>query len=138
MACLTQVAANYLIGQKEAKRWGTAHGSIVPYQVRIQQDCSIGLPKSAVLYGMSLQNDFLKKTNKQVFRVFCHISLFNYNKVLFFTLNAVFCIFLHQKISNRTLKWIKETCWKSVTMGLRWVCFFSHFFHPKEALIVAF
>ncbi|XP_052494753.1 succinate--hydroxymethylglutarate CoA-transferase isoform X3 [Budorcas taxicolor] len=32
VACLTQVAANYLIGRKEAKRWGTAHGSIVPYQ----------------------------------------------------------------------------------------------------------
>uniref|UniRef100_A0A8C6QG20 Succinyl-CoA glutarate-CoA transferase n=1 Tax=Nannospalax galili TaxID=1026970 RepID=A0A8C6QG20_NANGA len=29
VACLTQVAANYLIGQKEAKRWGTAHGSSV-------------------------------------------------------------------------------------------------------------
>ncbi|XP_051023975.1 succinate--hydroxymethylglutarate CoA-transferase isoform X1 [Acomys russatus] len=33
VACLTQVAANYLIGRKEAKRWGTAHGSIVPYQI---------------------------------------------------------------------------------------------------------
>ncbi|XP_032944361.1 succinate--hydroxymethylglutarate CoA-transferase isoform X3 [Rhinolophus ferrumequinum] len=33
VACLTQVAANYLIAQKEAKRWGTAHGSIVPYQI---------------------------------------------------------------------------------------------------------
>ncbi|XP_072455207.1 succinyl-CoA:glutarate CoA-transferase isoform X2 [Notamacropus eugenii] len=32
VACLTQVAANYLIGGKEAKRWGTAHSSIVPYQ----------------------------------------------------------------------------------------------------------
>uniref|UniRef100_A0A4X2L617 Succinyl-CoA:glutarate CoA-transferase n=1 Tax=Vombatus ursinus TaxID=29139 RepID=A0A4X2L617_VOMUR len=32
VACLTQVAVNYLIGGKEAKRWGTAHGSIVPYQ----------------------------------------------------------------------------------------------------------
>ncbi|XP_040328949.1 succinyl-CoA:glutarate CoA-transferase isoform X2 [Herpailurus yagouaroundi] len=32
VACLTQVAANYLIAQKEAERWGTAHGSIVPYQ----------------------------------------------------------------------------------------------------------
>uniref|UniRef100_U3KN77 Succinyl-CoA:glutarate-CoA transferase n=1 Tax=Oryctolagus cuniculus TaxID=9986 RepID=U3KN77_RABIT len=32
VACLTHVAANYLISQKEAKRWGTAHGSIVPYQ----------------------------------------------------------------------------------------------------------
>ncbi|XP_004708218.1 succinate--hydroxymethylglutarate CoA-transferase [Echinops telfairi] len=32
VACLSQVAANYLISQKEAQRWGTAHGSIVPYQ----------------------------------------------------------------------------------------------------------
>ncbi|XP_066898979.1 succinate--hydroxymethylglutarate CoA-transferase isoform X1 [Kogia breviceps] len=32
VACLTHVAANYLIGQEEARRWGTAHGSIVPYQ----------------------------------------------------------------------------------------------------------
>ncbi|XP_063581797.1 succinate--hydroxymethylglutarate CoA-transferase isoform X8 [Pongo abelii] len=33
VACLSHIAANYLIGQKEAKRWGTAHGSIVPYQI---------------------------------------------------------------------------------------------------------
>uniref|UniRef100_A0A2K5HEL3 Succinyl-CoA:glutarate-CoA transferase n=1 Tax=Colobus angolensis palliatus TaxID=336983 RepID=A0A2K5HEL3_COLAP len=32
VACLSHIAANYLIVQKEAKRWGTAHGSIVPYQ----------------------------------------------------------------------------------------------------------
>ncbi|XP_067147327.1 succinate--hydroxymethylglutarate CoA-transferase isoform X2 [Apteryx mantelli] len=32
VACLTHVAANYLNCQTEAKRWGTAHGSIVPYQ----------------------------------------------------------------------------------------------------------
>ncbi|XP_072709651.1 succinyl-CoA:glutarate CoA-transferase isoform X2 [Ciconia boyciana] len=32
VACLTHVAANYLNGKVEAKRWGTAHGSIVPYQ----------------------------------------------------------------------------------------------------------
>eukprot|EP00070_Physeter_catodon_P039116 XP_028346010.1 succinate--hydroxymethylglutarate CoA-transferase isoform X8 [Physeter catodon] len=32
VACLTHIAANYLIGQEEARRWGTAHGSIVPYQ----------------------------------------------------------------------------------------------------------
>lgn len=57
VACLTQVAANYLIGQKEAQRWGTAHGSIVPYQVREQQ-CKTGLSESAVLYDMSLRNDF--------------------------------------------------------------------------------
>ncbi|XP_067601964.1 succinate--hydroxymethylglutarate CoA-transferase isoform X5 [Pseudorca crassidens] len=33
VACLTHVAVNYLIGQEEARRWGTAHGSIVPYQI---------------------------------------------------------------------------------------------------------
>ncbi|XP_069668568.1 succinate--hydroxymethylglutarate CoA-transferase isoform X11 [Haliaeetus albicilla] len=33
VACLTHVAANYLNCKIEAKRWGTAHGSIVPYQV---------------------------------------------------------------------------------------------------------
>ncbi|XP_055489794.1 succinate--hydroxymethylglutarate CoA-transferase isoform X1 [Leucoraja erinacea] len=32
VACLTHVAANYLTGGREAKRWGTAHESIVPYQ----------------------------------------------------------------------------------------------------------
>lgn len=33
VACLTHVAANYLNCKIEGKRWGTAHGSIVPYQV---------------------------------------------------------------------------------------------------------
>ncbi|XP_063048031.1 succinate--hydroxymethylglutarate CoA-transferase [Engraulis encrasicolus] len=32
VACLTHIASNYLNAQKEAKRWGTAHESIVPYQ----------------------------------------------------------------------------------------------------------
>ncbi|XP_053571792.1 succinate--hydroxymethylglutarate CoA-transferase [Bombina bombina] len=32
VACLSHVAANFLNGGIEAKRWGTAHGSIVPYQ----------------------------------------------------------------------------------------------------------
>ncbi|XP_035174656.1 succinate--hydroxymethylglutarate CoA-transferase isoform X2 [Oxyura jamaicensis] len=33
VACLTHVAANYLNCKIEGKRWGTAHGSIVPYQL---------------------------------------------------------------------------------------------------------
>ncbi|XP_071592268.1 succinyl-CoA:glutarate CoA-transferase isoform X2 [Heliangelus exortis] len=33
VACLTHVAANYLNCKIEPKRWGTAHGSIVPYQI---------------------------------------------------------------------------------------------------------
>lgn len=32
VSCLSHIAANYLNAGKEAKRWGTAHGSIVPYQ----------------------------------------------------------------------------------------------------------
>ncbi|XP_068092477.1 succinate--hydroxymethylglutarate CoA-transferase isoform X3 [Hyperolius riggenbachi] len=32
VACLSQVAANFLNSGIEAKRWGTAHGNIVPYQ----------------------------------------------------------------------------------------------------------
>ncbi|XP_060778494.1 succinate--hydroxymethylglutarate CoA-transferase isoform X2 [Neoarius graeffei] len=33
VACLTHIAANYLNAGQEARRWGTAHESIVPYQV---------------------------------------------------------------------------------------------------------
>ncbi|XP_072306489.1 succinate--hydroxymethylglutarate CoA-transferase [Eucyclogobius newberryi] len=32
VSCLSHIAANFLISGKEAKRWGTAHESIVPYQ----------------------------------------------------------------------------------------------------------
>uniref|UniRef100_G3Q203 Succinyl-CoA:glutarate-CoA transferase n=1 Tax=Gasterosteus aculeatus aculeatus TaxID=481459 RepID=G3Q203_GASAC len=32
VSCLTHIAANYLNGGQEARRWGTAHESIVPYQ----------------------------------------------------------------------------------------------------------
>ncbi|XP_053322231.1 succinate--hydroxymethylglutarate CoA-transferase [Spea bombifrons] len=32
VACLSHIAANFLNGGIEARRWGTAHGSIVPYQ----------------------------------------------------------------------------------------------------------
>ncbi|XP_030623481.1 succinyl-CoA:glutarate CoA-transferase [Chanos chanos] len=38
VACLTHIAANYLNSGKEAKRWGTAHESIVPYQGFKTQD----------------------------------------------------------------------------------------------------
>ncbi|GAA6097954.1 succinate--hydroxymethylglutarate CoA-transferase isoform X1 [Tachysurus ichikawai] len=35
VACLTHIAANYLNAGQEARRWGTAHESIVPYQVNV-------------------------------------------------------------------------------------------------------
>lgn len=34
VSCLSHIAANYLNCGWEARRWGTAHESIVPYQVR--------------------------------------------------------------------------------------------------------
>lgn len=33
VSCISHIAANYLNGGQEARRWGTAHESIVPYQV---------------------------------------------------------------------------------------------------------
>uniref|UniRef100_A0A673BVP8 Succinyl-CoA:glutarate-CoA transferase n=1 Tax=Sphaeramia orbicularis TaxID=375764 RepID=A0A673BVP8_9TELE len=33
VSCLSHIASNYLNAGKEARRWGTAHESIVPYQV---------------------------------------------------------------------------------------------------------
>ncbi|PWN38339.1 CAIB BAIF family enzyme [Meira miltonrushii] len=38
IASLVNVASSYLVAGKEAKRWGTAHPSIVPYQVFATQD----------------------------------------------------------------------------------------------------
>ncbi|XP_028659807.1 succinate--hydroxymethylglutarate CoA-transferase isoform X2 [Erpetoichthys calabaricus] len=38
VACLTHIGSNYLNSKKEAKRWGTAHESIVPYQGFKTQD----------------------------------------------------------------------------------------------------
>lgn len=35
VSCLSHIAANYLMAGQEAKRWGTAHQSIVPYQVSV-------------------------------------------------------------------------------------------------------
>ena len=37
VSCLSHIAANYLNGGQEARRWGTAHESIVPYQVSAGQ-----------------------------------------------------------------------------------------------------
>ncbi|KAK3550882.1 hypothetical protein QTP70_007510 [Hemibagrus guttatus] len=41
VACLTHIAANFLNAGQEARRWGTAHESIVPYQ-GLAQDPSSG------------------------------------------------------------------------------------------------
>lgn len=40
---LANIASNYLVAGKEAQRWGTAHESIVPYQVFPTKDCPISI-----------------------------------------------------------------------------------------------
>ncbi|XP_037983133.1 succinate--hydroxymethylglutarate CoA-transferase isoform X5 [Motacilla alba alba] len=71
VACLTHVAANYLNCKIEAKRWGTAHGSIVPYQ---DLDIHIFIFQLAHL-------DFLRRMNSKwnVYKMFhvaaCHPAI---------------------------------------------------------------
>jgi formyl-CoA transferase len=43
VASLANIASSYLVGNKEAQRWGTAHESIVPYQVFPTQDRAIAI-----------------------------------------------------------------------------------------------
>jgi len=40
---LANIASNYLVADKEAKRWGTAHESIIPYQVFQTKDRPIAI-----------------------------------------------------------------------------------------------
>jgi len=42
-SALANIASNYLVAGKEAKRWGTAHESIVPYQVFKTKDHPIAI-----------------------------------------------------------------------------------------------
>ncbi|XP_075442715.1 succinyl-CoA:glutarate CoA-transferase isoform X2 [Ascaphus truei] len=73
VACLSHVAANFLNGAVEAKRWGTAHGSIVPYQSFKSKDgyLVIGAGNDQqfstvckILGLLELNNDSRFKTNK--------------------------------------------------------------------------
>jgi formyl-CoA transferase len=43
VACLANIASNYLVAGKEAQRWGTAHESIIPYQVFPTKDQPIAI-----------------------------------------------------------------------------------------------
>ena len=43
VAGLANIASNYLVAQVEARRWGTAHESIVPYQVFATKDRPIAI-----------------------------------------------------------------------------------------------
>ena len=43
VAALVNIASNYLVADKEARRWGTAHESIIPYQVFRTKDRPIAI-----------------------------------------------------------------------------------------------
>ncbi|MHC4816927.1 MAG: CaiB/BaiF CoA transferase family protein, partial [Planctomycetota bacterium] len=43
VASLANIASSYLVGDKEAQRWGTAHESIVPYQVFPTKDRAVAI-----------------------------------------------------------------------------------------------
>jgi len=43
VSALANIASNYLVADQEAQRWGTAHASIVPYQVFQAQDRPIAI-----------------------------------------------------------------------------------------------
>ncbi len=43
VSALANIASNYLVAGKEAKRWGTAHESIIPYQVFRTKDRPIAI-----------------------------------------------------------------------------------------------
>jgi formyl-CoA transferase len=43
VAGLANIASNYLVAEKEATRWGTAHESIVPYQVFAAKDRPVAI-----------------------------------------------------------------------------------------------
>lgn len=43
VSALANIASNYLVAGQEARRWGTAHASIVPYQVFQAQDRPIAI-----------------------------------------------------------------------------------------------
>lgn len=56
IASLANVASSYLVAGQEAKRWGTAHPSIVPYQV-------FGTSNSFLMVGAGNDGQFRKLTN---------------------------------------------------------------------------
>ena len=43
VAALANIASNFLVADKEAQRWGTAHESIIPYQVFATEDKPIAI-----------------------------------------------------------------------------------------------
>jgi len=61
VSALANIASNYLVAGKEAQRWGTAHESIVPYQVFRTKDRPIAI----AVANQKLWVNFCKLIDKQ-------------------------------------------------------------------------
>ncbi len=61
VAALANVASNYLVADKEAQRWGTAHESIIPYQVFSTKDRPIAI----AVANQKLWESFCRTIHKQ-------------------------------------------------------------------------
>ena len=60
-SALANIASNYLVAGKEARRWGTAHESIVPYQVFKTKDHPIAIAAA----NQKLWENFAKALGKE-------------------------------------------------------------------------
>uniref|UniRef100_A0A3B4WSB2 Succinate--hydroxymethylglutarate CoA-transferase-like n=1 Tax=Seriola lalandi dorsalis TaxID=1841481 RepID=A0A3B4WSB2_SERLL len=110
VSCLSHIAANYLNAGKEARRWGTAHESIVPYQGFKTKDGHIvvaaGNDKQfvrvcQVLELLELTEDPNYKTNK--------LRVQN-RKQLLHTLS-------HRFLQGKTADWLKRFEGSGVPVG---------------------
>ena len=61
VAALANIASNYLVADKEAQRWGTAHESIIPYQVFPTKDRPIAI----AVANQKLWVNFCRTVGKQ-------------------------------------------------------------------------
>ncbi len=61
VAALANIASNYLVAGKEAQRWGTAHESIIPYQVFRAKDRPIAIAAA----NQKLWESFCQAIGKQ-------------------------------------------------------------------------
>ncbi len=61
ISCLANIASSYLVGDVEARHWGTAHESIVPYQVFRTKT----LPVAIAVANQKLWINFCRITDKQ-------------------------------------------------------------------------
>lgn len=61
VSCLANIASSYLVAGKEAQHWGTAHESIVPYQVFPTKD----MPIAIAMANQKLWVNFCKAIGKE-------------------------------------------------------------------------